>query len=271
MVGLAKICRPDKPGGLFDSRWAPDLLGSIVPQFRTSDGRAFPSTHWTLVFQASAADSGAGAALEELCRRYWRPIYAYLRQHGHAPADAEDYTQQFFAEVLADGTLRAACPAQGRLRTFLLAALRRSLADQTRYRHRKKRGDGVPPLSLDQAREEERFFVDPVELRDPEKIYLAAWVRSLVEHGRRRLRESYRSRAALYLELERYLDKEDDGASYRETATRLGITEVTVRVHVSRLRKRFAEILRNEVRQTVESDAEFDAELAWVLGALSCG
>lgn len=242
-----------------------------APDLRTSDGRAFPATRWTLVFQARAGGASGSAALEELCRHYWRPIYAYLRQHGHAPADAEDATQQFFAELLADETLAAACPDRGRLRTFLLAALQRSLADQTRYRRREKRGGGVAPVSLEWAREEELYFAEPVEVRDPEKLYLAAWARSLVDQARERLRASYGARAPLYAELERYLNEEDASASYRETAARLGISEVTVRVHVSRLRKRFAEMFRLEVRETVESDADTEAEMAWVLGALSGG
>jgi RNA polymerase sigma-70 factor (ECF subfamily) len=220
---------------------------------RPADGRAFPATRWTLVFQARAGGSSARAAIEELCRRYWLPIYSYLRRRGHPPADAEDYTQQFFAEMLADGTLQTACPAQGRLRTFLLAALQRSLVDQTRHRGRQKRGGGVPPVSLEWARAEELYFAEPVDHRDPEKLYLLAWARSLMDQAR---------------ELEHYLDRDDDSASYREMAARLRISEITVRVHVSRLRKRFAEMFRLEVRETVDSDADVAAEMAWVTKTL---
>jgi RNA polymerase sigma-70 factor (ECF subfamily) len=235
---------------------------------RPADGRNFPATCWTLVLQARVGGASASVALNELCRLYWRPIYAYLRQRGHAPADAEDCTQQFFAELVADETLQAACPARGRLRTFLLAALQRSLADQTRYRRRQKRGGGVLPVSLEWARAEELYFAEPVETRDPETLYLSAWARSLMEQARERLRASYGDRAPLYVELECYLDQDEGGASYRETAARLGISEVTVRVHVSRLRKRFAEMFRLEVRETVESDADTEAEMTWVMKAL---
>lgn len=235
---------------------------------RTSHGRAFPATRWTLVFQARTGGVDAAAALEELCRHYWRPIYSYLRQRGYAPEDAEDGTQQFFAELLTDETLHAAHPDRGRLRTFLLAALQRSLADQTRFRRRQKRGGGVPSLSLDWAREEEILFAEPVDHRDPEKLYLSAWARSLMDRARERLRASYGSRAALYTELERYLDNDHCSASYRETAARLAISEVTVRVHISRLRKRFAEMFRLEIRNTVESDADTEAEMEWVLAAV---
>ena len=136
-----------------------------------------------LVHRARQGDHAAAGQLIDLLHA---PIYAYLRQHGHAPSDAEDSTQQFFAELLADETLQAACPAHGRLRTFLLAALRRSLADQTRYRRRQKRGGGVPPISLECARAEDLYFAEPVDTRDPEKLYLSAWARSLMDLARER-------------------------------------------------------------------------------------
>jgi RNA polymerase sigma-70 factor (ECF subfamily) len=240
-------------------------------ELRTEGGRTFPATRWTLVFQAKAGGAHAPAALEELCRLYWLPIYAYLRRRGHAPADAEDATQQFFAELLADETLQSASAARGKLRTFLLAALQRSLADETRHRNRQKRGGGVPPVSLEWARAEALYFAEPVDTDDPEKLYFAAWGRTLMDRARDRLRASYGTRAELYTALEPYLDTDETSATYRETAAQLGISEVTVRVHVSRLRKRLAEMFRQEVRATVESDAECEAEMVWALQALRGG
>jgi RNA polymerase sigma-70 factor (ECF subfamily) len=238
---------------------------------RTAQGLAFPPTQWTLVLRARLDGDEGRAALDELCRRYWHPIYAYLRRRGHSPADAEDGTQQFFAEVLADETLHAVHPAQGRLRTFLLAALQRSLTDQRRYRTRQKRGGGTVVLSLESARAEELYFPEPADSRDPEKLFYAAWARSLVEAAKEMLRASYGSRAAIYQALEPYLDPSPSVPAYDETAALLGVTQVTVRVHVSRLRKRFAELLRQQVRQTVESEAEVAAELDWLLRALRAG
>ena len=107
--------------------------------------------------------------------------------------------------------------------------------------------------------------------RDPEKIYLATWARSLVEQARMGMRGTYGSRAAFYQALEPMLDREDSGASYREIATAHGIPEVTARVHVSRLRKRFAEILREEVRHTVKTEEEVEPDLAWLKTALRGG
>ena len=235
---------------------------------RSQSGRNFPATHWSLVLAARGGGAAAARAIEELCRGYWFPIYADMRRRGLSQHDAEDVTQGFFADLLSADTFDRAEPDRGRLRTFLLAGLQRFLVEQYRREHRAKRGGGVPVLSLELTGAEERYAAEPIDLRDPEKLYLAAWARSLVEHARARLRETYGARAALYQALEPFLDRKDAGASYREVAAKLGIPEVTARVHVSRLRKRFGEFLKDEVRQTVESESEVESELAWVRGAL---
>jgi len=229
---------------------------------------SFPATRWSLVLTARRGGADAAGALDELCRGYWFPIYAYLRRRGLSQHDAEDATQGFFADFFADDALSRVAPERGRMRTFLLAALQRFLADRHRHEHREKRGGGVTPLSLELARAEERYFAEPVDDRDPEKLYLAAWARSVVDQARAKLRATYGSRAALYEALEVFLDREDSSTRYREIAAAQGIPEVTARVHVSRLRKRFAEILRHEVRETVENDDAVEPELAWLMNAL---
>jgi RNA polymerase sigma-70 factor (ECF subfamily) len=236
---------------------------------RTALGLVFPSTRWELVFKARSSDPAARDALNLLCQTYWEPIYSYLRRRGHSPGDAEDQTQQFFAEVIADETFRAAQPERGRLRTFLLAALKRSLADQARFRNREKRGGGIPPLSLEWARAEKLLGAEPVEAVDPEKLFYRQWAQLLIERARDRLRESYASRAALYAAIEPFLEKDDASASYAAVAAELNIAEVTVRVHVSRLRKRWAELLREEIRDTVQSESEVEPELQWLLAILA--
>jgi hypothetical protein len=157
----------------------------------------------------------------------------------------------------------------GRLRTFLLAALQRSLADQERWRTRAKRGGGVPLLSLDTARTEQLYFSKPADHRDPEMLYSLAWARDLLEKARLELRKTYGSRATLYTAFEPFLDGLDKTASYRAIATEHGIPEVTARVHVSRLRKRFAEIVKNELRQTLRDETELEAELHWLKAVLT--
>lgn len=236
---------------------------------RTAQGLVFPSTEWELVFQARSSGPAAQEALNLLCQAYWEPIYSYLRRRGHSPGDAEDHTQQFFAEIVADETFRAAQPERGRLRTFLLAALKRSLADQARYRSREKRGGGTAPLSLEWARAEKMLGAEPVETVDPEKLFYRQWALLLMERARERLRESYASRPAIYAAVASFLEKDDASGSYAAAAAELGIAEVTVRVHVSRLRKRWAELLRKEIRATVQSDAEVEPELRWLLGILA--
>lgn len=234
-----------------------------------SHARAFPVTCWTLVVSARSGGAESRDALEELCRRYWPPIYAYLRQRGFSPQDSEDYTQQFFSEILTDQLFERAQATGGRLRTFLLAALQRSLADQERWRTRAKRGGGVPLLSLDTARTEHLYFSNPADHRDPEMLYSLAWARDLLERARMELRKTYGSRASLYTAFEPFLDGVDKTASYREVAAEQGIPEVTARVHVSRLRKRYGEMVKDQLRQTLRDETELESELNWLKALLA--
>src|SRR3954464_1480565 len=113
-----------------------------------STAAAFPITRWSVVLQARLENNPARSrgALEELCRQYWFPLYAFARRHGHSPPDAEDLTQSFFAELLTTQLFNDADPAQGRLRTFLLTAFQRRLFDQHRHDHAQKRGGGQQML-----------------------------------------------------------------------------------------------------------------------------
>lgn len=237
------------------------------PQTQT-DG-AFPATRWTLIVRARRAGAEGKAAIEELCRAYWFPLYVFLRRRGYSQHDAEDLTQGYFQKLLDDGLFQAANADRGRLRTLLLSGLERFIADQLRHDRAQKRGGGVPAISIEWARAEERYFAEPVDEADPEKLYLAAWARSLVDRARDRLRESYGAKAALYTALEPFLMSEDGRARYREAAEAHGINEATARVHVFRLRKRFAELLEEEVAQTVETPEETAEEMRWLRGILA--
>jgi RNA polymerase sigma-70 factor (ECF subfamily) len=220
---------------------------------------------------ARARQSGADAkgAIEELCRGYWFPIYAFLRRRGYSQHDAEDWTQGFFHKLLDDGLFQAANADRGRLRTLLLAGLERFMADRLRHEHAQKRGGGAPLVSIEWARAEERYFAEPVDGRDPETIYLEAWARSLVDRARTRLRESYGAKATLYTALEPFLMSEDGRARYRAAAEQHGISESTARVQVFRLRQRFGELLEEEVAQTVETTEEATEEMVWLRGMLA--
>ncbi len=242
-----------------------------IPDHRLKRSRQgiFPSTKWTLVARARKGGKEGKGAIEELCRYYWFPIYVFLRRRGYSQHDAEDWTQGFFQKLLDDGLFQAAAADRGRLRTLLLSGLERFIADQLRHDHAQKRGGGMPAVSIEWARAEERYFAEPVDERDPETLYLAAWARSLVENARTRLRESYGAKAALYSALEPFLTGEDGRIRYREAAAANGINETTARVHVFRLRQRFAALLEEEVAQTVETPEEAAEEMTWLRGMLA--
>src|ERR1700733_2432069 len=130
---------------------------------KTHKGKAFPTTKWTLIFRARLPGSEAGAAIEELCRDYWFPIYTFLRRRGHSRADAEDLTQGFFQKLIEDGLFQTAQRDKGRLRSLLLAALEFFLVDQFRHGNALKRGGGKAIVSIEWARAEERYFAEPVD------------------------------------------------------------------------------------------------------------
>ena len=229
---------------------------------------AFPATRWTLVGRLRGTEAEAARALDDLCRHYWFPIYATLRGGGRSTHDAEDLTQGFFAALMADRALLAAEPGRGRLRNFLLGALRRFVADEARYRLAQKRGGGAIVLSIEWGRAEERFLAEPVDVRDPEKIYLSAWAHSLLERVREKVRAGFAGRETAYVALAPFIEGEESGIPFRQLGERLGQSESGARVTVFRLRQRFRELLTEAVRQTVETPAELEEELAWVLGVL---
>ncbi len=139
-------------------------------------GGIFATTHWTVVLAAGRGDSPqADVALEELCRTYWYPLYAYVRRHGHSREDAEDLTQGFFARLLEKNYLEGITNDGGKFRSFLLVALKRFLANEWDRANRQKRGGGVLPLSLDWQDAETRYQITPLDNLSPDKLYDRAW------------------------------------------------------------------------------------------------
>ncbi len=212
-------------------------------------------------------------ALEELCQLYWYPIYAYIRRRGQSRHDAEDLTQGFFEKLLHDRTLEAAEAARGRLRTFLLAAVERHLADQHRRSSALKRGGGRQIIAFDDLKAEERYAFEPKDHRDPESLFVRAWIQLLLDGVKERLRTIFAEsgRAGVFEALLPFLLMDDDAPSYREVARRLDSSETAVRLLVFRLRSRFRELLRQEIARTVESPAEVEAELDWLRTTLTSG
>jgi len=234
--------------------------------------RGFATTRWSLVLSAQRRDGGAHrAALEDLCRAYWYPLYAYVRRRGHAVDDAHDLTQSFFARFLEKDFLGDVERDRGRFRAFLLASLKHFLANERDRLRALKRGGGRTKLSLDLERAEDRYGLEPSHQQTPEAIFERRWALTILERALARLRETYAadSRPELFAVLESRLTGGDSPETYRHLAERLSMTEGAVKVALHRLRKRYRDCLRREVAETVRDAADVDGEIRHLMDALS--
>ncbi|MBX7211077.1 MAG: sigma-70 family RNA polymerase sigma factor [Verrucomicrobiaceae bacterium] len=237
-----------------------------IKQRDTLLGAAFPTTHWSLVFRAQKDGAEAAAAMDELCRRYWYPLYAYLRCRGYERADAQDLTQGFFLKAIHRGLIESADAEKGRLRTYLLTALNRHIADELRRENAVKRGGRAIVLPLECRSAEEQYANEPVDRNDPERLFLAAWARSVLERARQKTRDYYEQtgRLDMFDSLQTTLSGDENALPYRELAVQMKASETALRLQVFRVRQRFAKILRGEVAQTVQTPEELEEELTWL-------
>ena len=239
----------------------------------------FPSTHWSVVLAAGRSQAEpeiAHAALAELCQTYWAPLYSFVRIRGYTVHDAQDLTQSFFAHLIEHKIYKGVDERKGRFRSFLLASLKNFLADASDRERTLKRGGGQSflPLHEEQIKEAESLFQNHRTASTEELIFDRSWAEALVAAGLERLSADYRSEAkeTLFNELSVFLTSGVDPLpTYAELAVRLGMTESTLRSHVTRLRARYREALRAEVRRTVDTEAEVDEELHGLLHALTGG
>lgn len=218
-----------------------------------------------------AGDADSTAALEEICRRYWYPLYAFLRRSGVRPPDAEDVTQGFFLRVLSREILHAASAEKGTMRSFLLSSLKSHFADHCRTANAAKRGGGQVPLPIEWDEAEQRYSVEPVDTLDPEKLYSRAWAHGLFENVRTHMRAAYLASHpdGKYAAIEPHLIADEDRAPYRELAVQLGSTEGAARLLIYRMRRKFREALEEEIARTVADPADVPGELAWLRAALA--
>ncbi len=227
----------------------------------------FPTTHWTLVEVVKSTDTKqAAVALEKICERYWYPIYAYLRRAGHSAHDAEDLTQTLFQKLVADEAILQVQRERGRLRSFLIGMLRQVISHQARHHNADKRGGGATHFSLNETVADERYTLEPADKLDPELLYDRAWAMQLLETVRGELRASFTrtGRADAYEVLEPYLGWDDAPAPFAELGERLGSNENAARVLVHRMRKKFRELLEEEVSRTVAQPEDIKAEMEWM-------
>jgi RNA polymerase sigma factor (sigma-70 family) len=233
---------------------------------------AFGTTHWSVVLLAGQNDSPQAAeALAWLCRTYWYPLYVYVRRQGHEFADAQDLTQEFFAQFLKLNYLRLADRDRGRFRTFLLTSLKHFLINEWNKASRAKRGGGHPLISLDAEQTETRFLAEPADHRTPEKAFERRWAMVVLGRVLDQLQAEFvaAGRGLVFDELNSFLSGKEEESSYAEIGRRLGMTEGNVKVMVHRLRRRYGELLRKEISMTVEDPKVIDEEIRDLFAALS--
>jgi RNA polymerase sigma-70 factor (ECF subfamily) len=235
----------------------------------------FGTTRWSVVREAGKGDSpAASAALEQLCRSYWYPLYAFVRRRGFEPEDAKDLTQGFFLHLLRKNYPARADPAKGRFRTFLLHALAGYLADQRERARALKRGGGQVVLSLDDESAEDRYRREAPDTLTPEKLFERRWAQAVLDRALSRLREQFVAAGgeAAYQVLQNFEPGEQGALSYAEAALRLGVSESAVKSMIHRLRQRHRELVREEIAQTVSTVLEIDEELRHLVSVLrDCG
>jgi RNA polymerase sigma-70 factor (ECF subfamily) len=232
----------------------------------------FATTHWTIVLAAGCGGTpAADLALEELCRTYWYPLYAYVRRQGHSKEDAEDLTQAFFARFLEKNYLEGLRSEKGKFRAFLLAALKHFLANEWDKSQRQKRGGGVTPLSLDWQSADTRYQIDPADNLSPDKLYDRAWAVTLLERVITRLHDesSTDGKSKLFDQLKPFLMVGKSAIPYAQAAAALDVTEGAVRVAVHRLRRRYRELLREEISQTLSDPAQIEEEMRALFSAFT--
>jgi RNA polymerase sigma factor (sigma-70 family) len=230
----------------------------------------FTTTHWSVVLEAQGESPAAQEALEKLCRTYWRPIYGFVRRQGVGLDEAEDITQGFFAQLLERRSLDAVRKEKGRLRSYLLGAVKYFLADEQRRAMAIKRGSGLRPIPLEDLRANERIEMEPADPATAETIYERRWALTVLEHVLSRLKDEYRAagNAALFDSLKQLLPDEPGSPSQAEIAAQLGMTENALRQAFYRFRQRYQSLLREEIAHTVATPGDIEDELRHLIAVL---
>ena len=236
----------------------------------TAAPRLFPNTRWSAVLAARLGAPESVPALEALCQAYWYPLYAYARRCCHSPHDAEDLTQEFFRQLLEKRWLDAADRDKGKLRTFLIVALKNFMSKEWRRASALKRGGGRTFASFDTVFAESRFSADTAALA-PEETFDRQWALTLLDRTINRLRAELTAAGTSqnFDALKGCLLATRGAIDYAALAQQLDLSEGAARVAVHRVRKRFREIYRQEISQTLADGEDVDAELRQLAAALA--
>jgi len=234
--------------------------------------RIFPHTRWSLVLAATRKDAPeSAAALESLCRAYWYPLYAYVRRSGQSPHDAQDLTQEFFYRLLEKRWLDSADRGKGKLRTFLIVALRKFMNNEWRRASAQRRGGGLSHAPLDTEFAESRYSADPSANLPADETFDKEWALTLLDLTMKRLREefAFANKPDDFEALKSCLMATHGAIDYPGIASRLGMNQGAARVAVHRLRKRFRDVYRDELSQTLADGEDLDGELRHLAAALA--
>lgn len=239
---------------------------------RTHPAAQFATTHWSVVLAAGdRASPDSREALEKLCQTYWYPLYAFVRRDGHSPEDAKDLTQAFFERFLEKHFLKQVLPERGHFRTFLLTAVTHFLANEWDRVKAAKRGGKVTFIPLDSATIEERYRIDDSPQESPEHRFDRLWAEDIMDRALALLEEEHRAvdKSAQFEALADFLSRSPEAGEYAALGGRLGLSSHAIAVAVTRLRERYRALIRAEVRQTVNSAAEVEAEMRYLVELIS--
>jgi RNA polymerase sigma-70 factor (ECF subfamily) len=231
----------------------------------------FHTTHWSVVLLAGQESPQAATALEKLCRGYWYPLYAHARRQGHGPADAQDLTQQFFAMFLEKKYFGLANPDRGRFRSFLLASFKHFLTNEYHRVRAAKRGGAYAFVSWDEEDGEALYRNEPTIAISPDASFDQSWAITLLQKVMRDLQADYAraDKAKLFEALQVYLSSARTDSTYEDVGAGLNMGESAVKMAVSRLRRRYGEMLRSEIANTVTEPAAVEDELRHLFQAVS--
>jgi DNA-directed RNA polymerase specialized sigma24 family protein len=260
-----------------------DSIGHVAPRVddvtsvtgiggNAHGGRAFTTTHWSVVLAAQGHSPAAQEALEKLCRTYWRPIYGFVRRQGVGPEEAKDLTQGFFALFLERRDFHGVRREKGRLRSYLLTSLKHFLANERDRAKAIKRGEAQQLIPLEELGKRERVGFESSDTLPPDEVFERRWALSVLDKVLARLADEYRAAgpasAGLFDRLQKSLTNEPDRATPADTAHDFGMTESAVRQASYRMRQRYRHLLREEIASTVLAPSDVDDELRHLVTVL---
>jgi RNA polymerase sigma-70 factor (ECF subfamily) len=239
-----------------------------APTIATTIQAQFPFTSFTQLVEVQGDDETASRALATLCQNYWYPLYAFLRRRGHGEEDAKDLTQGFFQSFLSGKAFAGFDPSRGRLRSYLLGALKHFEANWKRHNQTIKAGGEFQFVSIEWLQAEKLYKAEPSDVDSPDRLFDRRWALTLLQSVHDALRDEYgkRGKEDLFEALYPFIDGSPPGTSQADAAAGLGMSGDAVKTALSRMRGRRRDLLRTQIAMTVASEKLVDEEIGYLLG-----